>query len=89
MTEGKLRKVKPIVILLKCNNQESIAFAHNCIIYWRKEYVDIQHNYIQDKIAIKIIELSCISIDEIITDVLIKVLTYDMFHWFIKQMRIT
>lgn len=84
MIEGNLREVKPIIILLKDNNQGSIALAYNLVFHLRIKYIDIQNYYIRDEIALKIIKFSYILIDEMITDGLTKALKYVMFHKFVE-----
>lgn len=44
-------KGKPIVILLKINNQSSIALAYNPVFYSETKHIDIQHHYICDEVA--------------------------------------
>ena len=46
-----------MVILLKNNNQESIALTHNQVCYFKTKYISMQYNYIWDELASKKIEL--------------------------------
>lgn len=43
--------VNDIVILLKGNNQGSIALAYNLVFYSRTKHIDIQYHYIPDEVA--------------------------------------
>lgn len=73
-------------ILLKGNNQGSIALLHNPIFHARTKHIDIQHHYIQDEVATKKIKLTYVPTAEMIADGLTKPLTHTKFHTFIEQM---
>ncbi len=78
-----------IVIQLKGDNQGSIALAHNPVFHSRTKHINIQHHYIRDKVALKRIELSYVTTDQMIADGLTKALTHVKFHQFIEQMNMT
>ena len=54
----------------------------------RTKYIDIQHHYIYNKLAVKQINLLYIPNSEMIADELKKALTNAKFHTFVKQMNI-
>ncbi len=74
-------------LLLKGDNQGSIALAHNPVFYARTKHIDIQHYYICDEVAAGKIDLQYIPMLEIIADGLTKVLTQAKFHFFVQQMQ--
>lgn len=78
-----------ITIPMKCNNQGSIALAHNLAFHSRTKHIDIQHHYIRDEVASKRIELSYVPTEQMIADGLTKTLTNFKFHGFVEQMRMT
>lgn len=73
-----------ITILLKCDNQGSIALANNPVFHSRTKHIDIQHHYIRDEVASKRIELSYVPTEDIIADGLTKALTHVRFHGFVE-----
>ena len=83
LTESE-KQTSQIAILLKSNNQGSIALAHNPVFYLRTKYIDIQHYYIHDEVASKKIELLYLPTHQMIADGLTKILTHVKFHGFIK-----
>ena len=83
------RKSSDIVILLKSDNQKSITLAHNSILYLKTKLMNIEYYYILNEVAFEKIELSYISMEEIIVDGLIKILIRIKFHRFIEQIIMT
>ena len=84
--EDELGVSKSISILLKSDNQGLIALIHNPVFYSRTKHIDIQHHYIQGKMAAQKIKLSYIPTNKMIADSLIKALTHIKFHHLIEQM---
>lgn len=74
------------LILVKGDNQGSIALVLNLVFHTWTKYINIQYNYIRDKVAAEKINLTYVPIAEIIADGLTKPLTYAKFHEIIKQM---
>lgn len=74
----------PIIISLKDINQGSIALAHNLVFYLRIKNINIQHNYICDKVVSKKIDLSYILINQMIANSFTKALTHMKFYDLIK-----
>lgn len=71
-------------ISLKKDNQGSNSLAHNPVFYARIKQINIQHNYICDKVAAKRIKLSYVPTEEMIADILTKPLTHIKFYRFIQ-----
>ncbi len=76
-----------IVILLKGNNQGSVALAHNPVFHSKTKHIDIQHHYIRDEVVSKKIKLSYVQTDQKIADSHTKALIHVKFHQFIEQMK--
>lgn len=78
-----------ITIPLKCDNQGSIAVAHNPVFHSRTKHIDIQPRYLCEEVAAKRIELSYVPTEQMVADGLTKALTHVRFHGFVEQMRMT
>lgn len=89
MRGNKSDLVKPIIILLKDDNQRSISLAHNLVYQFKTRYTNILHNYIQDRVVLTRIELLYILTDKMITSSFTKTLTHDKFYYFFKQINMT
>lgn len=83
MAEGG-KQTPQIAILLKSDNQRSIALAHNHVFYLRTKHINIQHHYICDEVALKKIKLSYVLINQMIADGFRKALIHVKFHGFIE-----
>lgn len=75
-----------LLLLLKGDNQGSIALAHNPVFHARTKHIDIQHHYIRDEVAAGRIDLQYIPTSEMVADGMTKALTHAKFHGFVKQM---
>lgn len=73
-------------IVMKGDNQGSIALAHNPVYHSQSKHIDIQHHYIRDEVKAGRIELSYIPTGEMIADGLTKALEPVKFLTFVKQM---
>lgn len=62
-------------LLLKGDNQGSIALAHNPVFYTQTKHIDIQHPYIQDKVTAERIDLQYIPMSDMVADRMTKALT--------------
>lgn len=82
-------RVSYIVIVLKGDNQGSIALIHNLVFYSKTKQINIEHHYIRNEFASQKIQLSYIPIEEIIVDGLTKALTYVKFHHSVEQIGMT
>lgn len=71
-------------ILLKSNNQSSIALIYNLVFYIQTKRFNIQYYYIKDKVVTKKIKLIYIPINKIIAISLTKALSYIKFYRFIN-----
>lgn len=70
------------IILLKDNNQNFFALAHNLIFYTKTTHINIYYYYICDEMAIKKIELTYILTGKMVNNGLTKPLIYARFHIF-------
>lgn len=90
--EKKLRgsnEISDIIILFKSDNQKSILLTQNLVFHSKTKYINIQHDYIRNKVVFQKFQLSYILIEKMIANSLIKTLIHIKFHGFIKQISIT
>lgn len=73
-------------ILVKADNQGSIALANNPVYHARSKHIDIQHHYVRNEVLEGRIELSYIPTEDMIADGLTKPLVPVKFFNFLKQM---
>ncbi len=69
-----------IVISLKSDNQGLITLAYNPVFYLKIKYINIQHHYICDKMALGRIELLYVLTNKVIANGLTKALTHIKFY---------
>lgn len=69
---------------IKGDNQGSIALAHNLVFHTWTKYINIQHYYIRDEVFVGKINLTYISMADIIADGLTKPLMHTKFHKFVR-----
>lgn len=89
------QKERNLIIEPLCNsvnmrgdNQGSIALAHNPVLHAQTKHINIQHQYIRDKVCAGRINLTYIPTSEMIADGLTKPLTHVKFHKFVRQRKI-
>ncbi len=75
-------------IIIYENNQDVIALIKNSQFHARTKHIDIQTHFIKKKIIENFIDLTYVSIDQIITDDLTKSLIRDKFIQFHVALKI-
>jgi hypothetical protein len=67
-------------VKLLCDNQAAIAISTNDVNHNRTKHIDIRHHYIREAIKNKQVDLSWISTDKQVADILTKPLAKRQFN---------
>jgi len=71
-------------MVIKVDNQGSIALANNSVSHDRLKHIDIQHHYTRDLVRANGIELKCIPPKDMVADVLTKALLRAQHKYLVK-----
>ena len=77
------------LVSLKTDNQTVIKLADNSINHLRAKHIDIQYHKMRELILKSYIDLSYISIENMIADKLIKALSLVFFQNFVNMLSMT
>ncbi|CAL2255838.1 unnamed protein product [Prunus armeniaca] len=65
---------------LNCDNKATIDIAHNLVQHDRTKHVEVDKNFIKEKLEVKIIKVSFVKSEDQLADVLTKAVTCRVFH---------
>ncbi|CAL9028751.1 unnamed protein product [Prunus brigantina] len=65
---------------LFCDNKAAIAIAHNPIQHNRTKHVEVDRNYIKQKLKAKVIQFPFVKSKDQLANILTKVISSEVFH---------
>nr|BAB64354.1 unnamed protein product [Physcomitrium patens] len=65
---------------MKCDNQGCLTFAKNPKHHSRTKYIDIQHDFIWEKIEMEVIDMKYCATEDMLADLLTKALVKDRYY---------
>ena len=68
-----------------CDNQGSIAFAKNPTSHDKLKHINVQHQFMWEKIENKVAELKCYPLEYIVVDIVTKALAKDRHGMLIEM----
>ena len=77
---GELGSKPTHAMLLNCDNKAAIDIEYNPVQHNRTKHVEVDRNFIKEKLEAKIIEISFVKFEDQLADVLTKAVTGSLFH---------
>ena len=82
----ELRMPLMIPMKLYCDNKATISIAYNPVQHDRTKHAEIDQHFIKEKIEVRLINLSHVSLSNQVADILTKGLTRHQFKDFISKL---